>query len=120
MFASFEEALIADPDCSLFDAVDVLVDQFYNEHIYLFSAISVKILLKEFNLETFRLDTGKTYILFWFNGLSIDRCSRSSDFRYAHFEYELDLLGSKYKVENVLLYDSIQYRKQITVTTSER
>lgn len=72
----------------------------------------VKFEIKEFNLEAFRLDTGKTYILFWFNGLSIDRCSRSSDFRYAHFEYELDLLGSKYKVENVLLYDSIQYRKQ--------
>ena len=71
----------------------------------------VKFERKEFNSEYFRLDTGKSYILFWFNGLSIDRCSRSSNFRYAHFEYELDLLYSKYKVENVLLYDSIQYQK---------
>ncbi|MBI33976.1 MAG: hypothetical protein CMP67_01255 [Flavobacteriales bacterium] len=72
----------------------------------------VKFELKKFNSEYLRLDTGKTYILFWFNGLSIDRCSRSSNFRYAHFEYELDLLYSKYKIENVLLYDSIQYRKK--------
>ena len=52
----------------------------------------VKFERKEFNSEYFRLDTGKSYILFWFNGLSIDRCSRSSNFRYAHFEYELDFL----------------------------
>ncbi len=72
----------------------------------------VKFEVKEFNLESFRLKTGNAYILFWFNGLSIDLCSRSSEFRYAHFEYELDHLYSKYKVENVLLYDSIKYRKK--------
>ena len=31
----------------------------------------VKFEIKEFNLETFRLDTGKTYILFWFNAPKI-------------------------------------------------
>jgi hypothetical protein len=72
----------------------------------------VKFKLQEFNTAYFRLDTGKVYILFWFNGLNIDRCSRSSDFRFTHFEYELDRLNSKYKVENVLLYDSILYKKK--------
>lgn len=67
---------------------------------------------QEFNSEYFRLDTGKSYILFWFDGLEIDRCSRSSDFKYAHFEYELDRLYKKYKVQNVLLYDSISYNKK--------
>jgi hypothetical protein len=47
-----------------------------------------------------------------FDGLSIDRCSRSSDFKYVHFEYELDRLYKKYKVQNVLLYDSISYNKK--------
>lgn len=68
--------------------------------------------IQEFNSEYFKLDTGKTYILFWFNNLSIDRCSRSSDFRYAHFEYELDRMYSEYIVKNVLLYDSILYKKK--------
>lgn len=66
---------------------------------------------QEFNTKYFKLDTGRFYILFWFNGLSIDRCSRSSDFRYAHFESELDRMYNKYIVKNVLLYDSILYKK---------
>tara|TARA_Y100000589_G_scaffold303268_1_gene315491 strand:+ start:207 stop:884 length:678 start_codon:yes stop_codon:yes gene_type:complete len=66
---------------------------------------------QEFNTKYFKLDTGRFYILFWFNGLSIDRCSRSSDFRYAHFESELDRMYNKYVVKNVLLYDSILYKK---------
>ena len=72
----------------------------------------LKFKIQEFNSEYFRLDTGKSYILFWFDGLEIDRCSRSSDFKYAHFEYELDRLYKKYKVQNVLLYDSISYNKK--------
>lgn len=72
----------------------------------------LKFKTQEFNSEYFRLDTGKSYILFWFDGLEIDRCSRSSDFKYAHFEYELDRLYKKYKVQNVLLYDSISYNKK--------
>jgi methylation protein EvaC len=36
-------------------------DQFYNEHIYLFSAISVEILLKQFDLEIFDIKNLKTH-----------------------------------------------------------
>lgn len=36
-------------------------DQFYNEHIYLFSAISVEILLKKFDLEIFDIKNLKTH-----------------------------------------------------------
>ena len=72
----------------------------------------IKFKNQEFNSEYFRLDTGKSYILFWYDGLSIDRCSRSSDFQYVHFEYELDRQYKKYKVQNVLLYDSISYNKK--------
>lgn len=36
-------------------------DQFYNEHIYLFSAISVKILLSRFDLELFDIKNLKTH-----------------------------------------------------------
>lgn len=61
--------------------------------------------------ENYRIDTGKTYILFWYNGISVDPCSRSSEFKYAHFEYELNALFEDYKVENVYKYDSIQYNK---------
>ncbi len=51
-------------------------------------------------------------MLFWFNKMSIDRCSRSSEFKFSHFEYELDELLSNYKVKNVLAYDSVQYNKR--------
>ena len=36
-------------------------DQFYNEHIYIFSAISLKLLLKKFNLEIFDIKTLSTH-----------------------------------------------------------
>ena len=36
-------------------------DQFYNEHIYLFSALSIKILLKKFNLEMFDIKNLHTH-----------------------------------------------------------
>ena len=72
----------------------------------------IKFKNQEFNSEYFKLDTGKSYILFWFDGLEIDRCSRSSDFKYVHFEYELDRLFKQYEVQNVLLYDSILYNKK--------
>ena len=36
-------------------------DQFYNEHIYLFSAISVKNILKKFNLEIFNIKNLSTH-----------------------------------------------------------
>jgi len=77
-----------------------------------FNSKFIKFKNQEFNSEYFRLDTGKSYILFWYDGLSIDRCSRSSDFQYVHFEYELDRQYKKYKVQNVLLYDSISYNKK--------
>ena len=36
-------------------------DQFYNEHIYIFSALSLKFLLKKFNLEIFDIKTLSTH-----------------------------------------------------------
>lgn len=62
--------------------------------------------------QEFRVDSGKVYMLFWYNGLDIDRCSRSSEFKMAHFEYLLDEQLKAYKVLNVPLYDSIQYEKR--------
>lgn len=62
--------------------------------------------------EYYRVDTGKTYLLFWFKGLSIDRCSRSSEFRFVHFEYQLDELLKDYSISNVPLYDTLLYRKR--------
>ena len=72
----------------------------------------VKFKLEDPASKYFRIDTGKNYMLFWFNKMSIDRCSRSSEFKFSHFEYELDELLSNYKVKNVLAYDSVQYNKR--------
>lgn len=62
--------------------------------------------------QEFRVDTGKVYMLFWYSGFDIDRCSRSSEFKMAHFEYQLDEEIKNYKVLNVPMYDSIQYEKR--------
>lgn len=62
--------------------------------------------------QEFKVDSGKVYMLFWYNGLDIDRCSRSSEYKMAHFEYQLDDQLKDYKVLNVPLYDSIQYEKR--------
>ena len=72
----------------------------------------VKFKLEDPASKYFRVDTGKIYMLFWFNGMSVDRCSRSSEYKFAHFEYELDELLSNYKVKNALIYDSVQYYKR--------
>ena len=52
--------IIEDP--SLLECIKkVSYDQFYNEHIYLFSAISVSSLIKKFNLELFDIKNLKTH-----------------------------------------------------------
>ena len=72
----------------------------------------VKLKLEDPASKYFRVDTGKNYMLFWYNKMSIDRCSRSSEFKFSHFEYELDELLSDYKVKNIPVYDSVQYNKR--------
>lgn len=74
----------------------------------------VKFELEDALSKDFRVDTGKTYMLFWYNDLDVDRCSRSSEYKYVHFEYELDDILPKYKVVNVPLYDTIQYQRRNT------
>ena len=57
-----EKGILIIEDPSLLECVKKnSYDQFYNEHIYLFSAISVKILLKEFNLEIFDINNLETH-----------------------------------------------------------
>ena len=52
--------IIEDP--SLMECIKkISYDQFYNEHIYLFSAISVTNLLKKFNLEIFDIENLETH-----------------------------------------------------------
>lgn len=72
----------------------------------------VKFKLENVVSKYFRVDTGKNYMLFWYNNTAIDRCSRSSEYKLAHFERELDELLPAYKVGNSSLYDSIQYKKR--------
>jgi len=49
-----EEGVLIIEDPSLFESIkNNAYDQFYNEHIYVFSAIALKNLLKKFNLEIF-------------------------------------------------------------------
>ena len=57
-----EKGILIIEDPSLLECIKKnSYDQFYNEHIYLFSAISVKILLKEFNLEIFDINKLETH-----------------------------------------------------------
>ena len=65
----------------------------------------------------FRLDSGKTYLLLWYHGFSIDRCSRTSDYKYVHFEYLLDELFKTHEYVNVPIYDSLKYRKKNVLKT---
>lgn len=60
----------------------------------------------------FRLDSNKTYLLFWYHNLGIDRCSRTAEFKYSHFEYKLDELFKDFEIKNVTEYDSILYKKR--------
>lgn len=76
-----------------------------------------KLYKEAFDSEYFVLDSGKTYLLFWYHGLSIDRCSRSSNFKYVHFEYQLDDLYQGGETVNVLLYDSLKHEKNNVFTT---
>lgn len=67
----------------------------------------------------FRLDSGKTYMLFWFHGFGVDRCSRTAEFKYTHFEYKLDELLKGGELINKSAYDSLTYAKaNIFKTTS--
>jgi hypothetical protein len=72
----------------------------------------VKFKLENAVSKYFRVDTGKNYMLFWYNGMAIDRCSRSSEFKLVHFEEELDDLLPLNKVQNSSLYDSIKYNRR--------
>lgn len=84
------------------------------------SILSYFNLYKEaFDSEYFVLDSGKTYLLFWYHDLSIDRCSRSSDYKYVHFEYELDEIFHNGETINVLAYDSLKHNKNNVFKTVE-
>lgn len=65
----------------------------------------------------FRLDSNKTYLLFWYHNLAIERCSRTAEFKYSHFEYKLDELFKSFTVVNVTQYDSILYKKRNVFST---
>jgi hypothetical protein len=67
--------------------------------------------------KSFRLDSGKTYLLLWYHGFSIDRCSRTSDYKYVHFEFLLDELFKKHEFVNVPMYDSLKYKKDNILKT---
>jgi len=73
-------------------------DQFYNEHIYLFSAISLKNILKEFNLEIFDIKNLKThggslrYYIKRKNNKKFNQTLRLKDQFKREFKYGLDKL----------------------------
>ena len=54
-----DNGILIDP--SLLECVKKSYDQFYNEHIYIFSALSLKFLLKKFNLEIFDIKSLSTH-----------------------------------------------------------
>lgn len=108
---------------ALVSASDVIGDSIQVDVVKKWKGDSIPdhfLLYKEaFDSEYFVLDSGKTYLLFWYHGLSIDRCSRSSDFKYVHFEYELDELFQNGETVNVLNYDSLKHRKNNVFKTVE-
>lgn len=70
-------------------------------------------LLKEDPVSSnYYLDSSKTYMLFWYHGLAIDRCSRSSEYKFVHFEYALDNKYPQAQTKKVLAYDSLKYNKE--------
>ena len=56
-------------------------------------------------------DTSKTYMMFWYNNLPVNKCSRTSLYKFVHFEYHLDLKFNGGEVVDVLTYDSLKYNK---------
>lgn len=57
-----EKGILIIEDPSLLDCLrQVSYDQFYNEHIYVFSALAVKNILKKYNLELFDIKNIKTH-----------------------------------------------------------
>tara|TARA_B110000211_G_C14048309_1_gene540036 strand:- start:1020 stop:1700 length:681 start_codon:yes stop_codon:yes gene_type:complete len=56
-------------------------------------------------------DSSKTYMMFWYNNLPVNKCSRTSQYKYVHFEYHLDIKFNGGKVVDVLTYDSLKYNK---------
>jgi len=61
-FLLTQKGILIIEDPSLLECIKkVSYDQFYNEHIYLFSAISVSNLIKKFNLEIFDIKNLKTH-----------------------------------------------------------
>ena len=60
----------------------------------------------------FRIDSGRNYLLFWFDSLQIDPCSRSAEYKHAHYEKELDEILSKNVVLSPQIYDSLNYIKR--------
>ena len=54
--------IIEDP--SLLECIKIgSYDQFYNEHIYVFSALAVKNLINKFNLEIFDIENLQTHVV---------------------------------------------------------
>jgi hypothetical protein len=56
-------------------------------------------------------NSSKTYMLFWYDNLPVNKCSRTSQYKYVHFEYHLDIKFNEGEVINILAYDSLKYKK---------
>lgn len=67
----------------------------------------------------YRLDTGKVYMLFWFHGFGIDPCSRTSEYKYTYFEFQLNKMFDQGEVVDVSRYDSIVYQRKNIFKTQD-
>ena len=56
-------------------------------------------------------DPSKTYILFWYNKSPVNKCSRTAQYKYVHYEYHLDTEFDGGEIIDRLTYDSLQYNK---------
>jgi len=64
-------------------------------------------------------DTAKTYMLFWYNDLPVNKCSRTSQYKFVHFEYLLNIKFNGGEVVDVVTYDSLKYHKSNIFKTVE-
>jgi hypothetical protein len=62
-------------------------------------------------------DSIQTYMLFWYNNLPVNKCSRTSEYKFVHFEYLLDIKFNGGELLDIITYDSIKYRKYNIFTT---
>lgn len=80
---------------------------------------TLKIAQEDILSKYYRLDTATTYLLFFFHGIPIDRCSRTTDYTFVHFEYNLDILFKGGKVVDVPTYDTLKYQKEHIFTAED-